>query len=356
MSTNTHMSFSRMQLQRAFGFRDVSNLLPHFTTVYQPTFSISNTDKEPIISVGESTIVPRTRTNSNPIPLPDQFGDTVHVDTVFGSWVAIAGVKYALFFVDRATRCKYIYPLHNLKDDIIQGFKDFIAELGFTPARFICDCDRKLFGKKIRNFLINKGSIITATPGGRQSQNGLCESNWKTIVKMTRSWIASALLPPQFWWYAIKRACEVTNYVPIKVNGEITTPFKLTYNTKPDLRNLVPFFSVVYLRSYREGKSNFVQTSPHSIRTICVGRAPDAKSLLFYHPSTYKLLLSDDYTLDEIIAAGPAFGLQYQGSLYFNKYKTGNDLLRPSTYAPDQIIFVKLKYNTVQGKIITILA
>jgi hypothetical protein len=59
------------------------------------------------------------------------------------------------------------------------------------------------------------------------------------MIAMARNWLASAELPSKFWYYAVKRAAEVCNYFPIKLdNGKWTTPFTLAHKIKPDLRVL----------------------------------------------------------------------------------------------------------------------
>ena len=55
--------------------------------------------------------------------LPEQLGDVVHADILYGSKIAKYGIKYVLFLVDRATRYMFTYPLHSLKDDILPAFK-----------------------------------------------------------------------------------------------------------------------------------------------------------------------------------------------------------------------------------------
>ena len=111
-----------------------------------------------------------------------------------------------------------------------------------TPERFIFDFDNKLIKGPVKEFIVDRGGSVEAAPSGRQNQNGLVERNWRTMVRMARSWMASALLPTEFWWFAIKRAVEVSNYLPIKSNNIITTPFELVYGSKPDLRLLFHYF------------------------------------------------------------------------------------------------------------------
>jgi hypothetical protein len=66
-----------------------------------------------------------------------------------------------------------------------------------------------------------------------------------TIIAMACNWLASAELPGTFWFFAVKRAAEVCNYFPLKLEcGTWTTPLQLAHNVKPDLRNLFCLFSV----------------------------------------------------------------------------------------------------------------
>ena len=88
---------------------------------------------------------------------------------------------------------------------------------------------------------------------------------------MARAWMGSALLPPQFWWYAIRLACEVSNYTPIRVDGVLTTPYEMAYHVKPDLRNMLPMFGVGYLQRYRDLGSQRAWETSQSLCAICVG-------------------------------------------------------------------------------------
>jgi hypothetical protein len=56
---------------------------------------------------------------------------------------------------------------------------------------------------------------------------------------MAQNWLASAELPAKFCYHAVKRAAEVCNYFPLKLeDGTWTTPLELAHHTKPDLRVL----------------------------------------------------------------------------------------------------------------------
>ena len=110
----------------------------------------------------------------------------------------------------------------------------------------------------------------------------------------------------------IKRATEVSNYIPIKIDGSVTTHHELTYPQLPNLHNLPPIFSFTYLRKYKDANINRVNLEPHSIKKICVGHSPSATSLLFYHPPSKRTFISYEFTLDEILAEGGIFLKKYE--------------------------------------------
>ena len=170
---------------------------------------------------------------------------------------------------------------------------------------------------------------------------------------MARSFLTSNLVPSKFWWWALKRATEISNYIPIKIDNSYTTPFELAYNQKPDLRNLLPLFSVAYLSRYKDGNITRKNVHSHSIRAILVGRDPVSNAFLFYHPGTKRTLTSDDFTIDETLPSGPAFRLEYDGGLYFNKYTDFNDNLRPPQFIPQQKVYIINQTPALQAEILT---
>ena len=118
-------------------------------------------------------------------------------------------------------------------------------------------------GSTVSNYLTSiRCSLASAPP----RQNGLVKRNWRSIVRMARSWINSALLPSSFWYYAIKRAAETSNYLPIQVNGITTTPFELVYHSKPDIWTLIPLFSdSSWDRSRKRTKSGAGRPTSHAL-------------------------------------------------------------------------------------------
>ena len=172
---------------------------------------------------------------------------------------------------------------------------------------------------------------------------------------MTRGWISSALLPPPFWWFAFKRAVEVSNYVPIRIDNNITTRHELVFKTKPDLRSLLPMFSVCYVRKYKNlDDEKLINVENHSLAVILVGRSKIANSPIFFHPHSKKLITSDDFYVDETLPAGPAFDISYASGIHMNSYAELNVYLRSPTFKPQQDVFVQVRDVFHPVKVITI--
>ena len=204
---------------------------------------------EKITLFGEISTIDKPRISTKHVPLPAHLGDVLHMDIGYGCSAGIGGIKYALFVVDRATRNKYIYGLTSLKHDIMPAIKQLVTDIGRNPGKLVTDYDHKLMGKKITEYLNDINCKIESAPPKHQHQNGLVERNWRSVIRMARSWLNSSLLPSSFWFYAIKRAVEVSNYLPVTLRGQITTPFELAHHVKPNIQIqiLLPIFSIAYI-------------------------------------------------------------------------------------------------------------
>jgi cellulose synthase/poly-beta-1,6-N-acetylglucosamine synthase-like glycosyltransferase len=129
-----------------------------------------------------------------------------------------------------------MYPLQNLTSDIIRQLDAFFAHIGFTPKHLISDFNTKLIGWKAREFLNSLKIHVNAAPSMRQDKNGLAERHWQTLTAMARNWLVSVELPSTFWFYAVKRAAEVSSYFPIQLaDGSWSTPIQLAHHIQPDL-------------------------------------------------------------------------------------------------------------------------
>ncbi len=216
--------FSRLTLNEDFiwasvGFRRIDSIKTHLSTLYHDTNKLDSSPSDAVLDHGDMATIRKTPRNTNPVPRPISFGDVIHMDSVFGPEVALANTHYGLLFTDRFSRMTYIYPLQNLTSDIIKQLDCFFAHLGFLPKRLISDFDTKLIGGKAREHLNGLRIHINAAPAFHQDRNGLAKRHWQTLTAMARNWLASAELPAKIWFFAVKRASEICNYFPLKLEN-----------------------------------------------------------------------------------------------------------------------------------------
>jgi hypothetical protein len=139
------------------------------------------------------------------------------MDIAFGDGVAVGGFQWALILVDRATRYNWVFGMRSLQSScILTALRTFRSEAGRLARCFKCDCDEKLFGTAVREYLLKNDSDVQAAPAGRQSSNGLVESHWKTMVHMSRAFLTEKQMPKNFWYWSIKHAARMMNAIPGK--------------------------------------------------------------------------------------------------------------------------------------------
>jgi hypothetical protein len=165
-------------MQKCFGFRNITPILKTLKDQSQDTVTVRDTGNHPILSRGETATLSKAKSNSNPVQKPAEYGQVWHYDIVYGNGRAIGGIQYGLFFVDWKSRKMKIFSLKSLKKShISSAMKKFVREVGFYPDEIIVDRDFKLIGSHIDD-IMEPFTQVSGAPGGRQSQNGLSESNW----------------------------------------------------------------------------------------------------------------------------------------------------------------------------------
>jgi hypothetical protein len=110
--------------------------------------------------------------------------------------VSLGGYWYALILVDRTTRYNRAFDLKTLSSNcILLALCLFHAAAGSLACCFYCDCDPKLFGRAISDYLVDNSLKVVAAPAKRQSSNGLVESHWKVMVHMARINLTEKQMP-----------------------------------------------------------------------------------------------------------------------------------------------------------------
>jgi hypothetical protein len=346
------ITVSEDYLRASVEFRKVDSIKQHFQHLYQDTLKVDNLPADAILDSGDyATLRKKNRSTTN-VSRPSHFGAVMHMDIVFGPEVAIGNTHYALLFSDQYSRMNYIYPLQNLTSEIPKQMEAFFAHISRLPDRLISDFDLKLIGGKAREYLNSLLIHVNAAPAYRQDKNGLVERHWQTMVSMARNWLASAELPASFWYFAVRRAAEICNYFPYKLeDGIITTPFELAHQSKPDLRVLFKLFSLAAVRHKCVGDNSLSKFDSQSIPMIAVGRCPNSDGLQFFNPTTGAIVSSIDYKFLYHTTSGARFGYTYQPGTFIYRLDESTTIYQPK-FPLDSTVLIRTHSPPHVAKII----
>jgi len=317
-------------MRASMGFRRIDTVKKYLKELYCENIQLDSTPADAILDHGDLATMHKKPRNTTPIPHSSFIGEAMHMGIAFGPEVAIGNAHFGLFFMDRFSRMKYIYPLRNLTTDIPRQLEAFFAHLGFPPSRLITDFDLKLIGGKARDYLNCLSIHVNAAPASRQDKNGLAERHWQTMVSMACNWLASTELPASFWFYAVHCAAEVCNYFPSKLaDGTFITPFELVHHQKPDLRVLFPLFGLAAVCHERVGDFKLAKFGSQSTPMIVIGHCQNSNRLQFYNPVTGSFVSLIDYKFQPHTTSGARFGYKYQPGTFIYRLDETNSMYTP---------------------------
>jgi hypothetical protein len=125
--------------------------------------------------------------------------DVVHMDIAFGDCLLDGGYSYTLILVDRAMHYNLTFGLKSLSSEcILSTPRLFRVAAGAHACCFYRDCNAKLFGLAISDYLIDNNSKVIANPAKWQSSNGLMESHQKIMVHMAQAYLTKKQMPHNF--------------------------------------------------------------------------------------------------------------------------------------------------------------
>ena len=93
-------------------------------------------------------------------------------------------------------------------------------------------------------------------------------------------------MPRDYWFHTIQHSFRITNQIPAKVDGKITTPFELLHHVAPNTCTWYHLLSIAYF--YKDSYNNKDLTTLHSkaMIGISVGRSTKTNALSVYNPIT----------------------------------------------------------------------
>jgi hypothetical protein len=83
-SIPSRMTYTEDFIRASVGFRRIDTIKSHLSDLYQSTVSIDSLPPDAVLDPGDFSTMKKSARNTNPVPRPDNFGDVMHMDIVFG--------------------------------------------------------------------------------------------------------------------------------------------------------------------------------------------------------------------------------------------------------------------------------
>jgi hypothetical protein len=187
--------------------------------------------------------------------------------------------------VDRGTHYDFTSGLTSLSSEHILGaLHHFCAAAGALARCFYSDCDTKLFGTAIAEYLIDNNSKVLTAPAKHQSVNGLVESHWKTMLHMARAYLTKKQMPRTYWFFAITHAAWMMNAIPGKFRDHLALPFLLIHGIGHDEWTWIPLFSLCYFHHEKDSNDTQTKHMAHTMDGIIIGHSPTSHALMVFNP------------------------------------------------------------------------
>ncbi|CAI5982305.1 unnamed protein product [Closterium sp. NIES-64] len=233
-------------------------------------------------------------------------GQTLHMD-VWGP-ARVRGLgheRYFLLVVDEYSRYTTVFPLRS-KGDVTEVLIDWIraARLqlrhcfgsDFPVLRLHSDKGGEFSSGLLRAYCRARGIRQTFTLPDSPQQNGIAERRIGMVMDVTRTSMMHAAAPHFLWPFAVRYAAHQINLQPM-VSMLETSPALLWTGKVGDASAFRVWGSWAFVRDLSADK-----LSPRAAPCVFLGFPPDAPGWQFYHPTSRRVLSSQDVTFDESVA------------------------------------------------------
>ncbi|CAI5969143.1 unnamed protein product [Closterium sp. NIES-64] len=230
---------------------------------------------------------------------------TLHMDVWGPACVSGQGrERYFLLVVDDYSRYTTVFPLRS-KDDVTGVLIDWIRAAGlqlresfgsdFPVLRLHSDRGGEFASTRLGAFCRAQGIRQTFTLPDSPQKNGIAERRIGMVMDVARTSIMHAAAPNFLWPFAVQYAAHQLNIQP-----RVSLP-----ETSPALRwtGKVGDASAFWVKGPRAFVRDLSadKLSPCGVPCVFLGFPPDAPGWRFYHPTTRRILSSQDVTFDESV-------------------------------------------------------
>ncbi|CAI7876648.1 unnamed protein product [Closterium sp. NIES-54] len=247
----------------------------------------------------------RAAPHSSEFPPTEAPLQTLHMDVWGPARVRGQGhERYFLLVVDDYSRYTTVFPLRS-KGDITEVLIDWIraARLklresfssDFPVLRLHSDRGGEFSSARLGAFCRAQGICQTFTLPASPQQNGIAERRIGMVMDVARTSKIHAAAPHFLWPFAVQYAAHQLNLQP-RVSLPETSPTLRWTGKVGDASAFRVWGSRAFVRDMSADK-----LSPRAVPCVFLGFPRDAPGWQFYHPTSRRVLSSQDVTFDESV-------------------------------------------------------
>ncbi|CAI7900175.1 unnamed protein product, partial [Closterium sp. NIES-53] len=247
----------------------------------------------------------RAAPHSSEFPPTEAPLQTLHMDVWGPARVRGQGhERYFLLVVDDYSRYTTLFPLRS-KGGVAEVLIDWIraARLqlresfgsDFPVLRLHSDRGGEFSSARLGAFCCAQGIRQTFTLPASPQQNGIAERRIGMVMDVARTSMIHAAAPHFLWPFAVQYAAHQLNLQPRVSVPEISPTLPWTGKVG-DASAFRVWGSRAFVRDLSADK-----LSPRAVLCVFLGFPPDAPGWQFYHPTSRRVLSSQDVTCDESV-------------------------------------------------------
>ncbi|CAI7913886.1 unnamed protein product, partial [Closterium sp. NIES-53] len=247
----------------------------------------------------------RAAPHSSEFPPTEAPLQTLHMDVWGPARVRGQGhERYFLLEVDDYSRYTTVFPLH-IKGYVTEVLIDWIraARLqlresfgsDFPVLRLHSDRGGEFSSARLGAFCHAQGIRQTFTLPASPQQNGIAERRIGMVMDVAQTSMIHAAAPHFLWPFAVQYAAHQLNLQP-RVSLPETSPTLRWTGKVGDASAFWVWGSRAFVRDLSADK-----LSPRAVPCVFLGFPPDAPGWQFYHPTSHRVLSSQDVTFDESV-------------------------------------------------------
>lgn len=217
------------------------------------------------------------------------FGDKISSDLVDPGIVSVDGFRYAICFVDAATRYLAVYYLKTKSaSEVLEALKRFEREhRAYLPdghvKRWHMDNGGEFESDDIRAFCDEMAIRRTFSVPYAPPQNGQAERIWGILLRRMRTFHAAFDgTPDNLWTYSMRQSAWLHNTLPSKVLDGKISPYQAVTGRTPSLSMVRVMFCKVFYLLPDTDRPNKI--APRAVEAIHLGTDPSRNGWLVYIP------------------------------------------------------------------------